>query len=50
MKSRTTAGLVCVAIAMAGTATVTWADSHQYKQSTDIPVSVTTPDEVETSR
>jgi len=50
MKSRTTAGLVCVAIAMAGTATVTWADSHQYKQSTDIPVSVTTPDEVKTSR
>ena len=34
---------------MASTATVTWADSHQYKQSTDIPVSVTTPDKVETS-
>jgi len=49
MKSRTTAGLVCVALAMAGTATVTWADSHEYKQSTDIPVPVTTPDKVKTS-
>lgn len=34
---------------MAGTATVTWADSHQYKQSTDIPVPVTPPDTVKTS-
>ena len=49
MKSKATAGLICAALAMAGTAAVTWADSHKYKQSTDIPVAVTTPDKVKTS-
>jgi hypothetical protein len=49
MKSEATAGLICAALAMAGTAAVTWADSHKYKQSTDIPVAVTTPDKVKTS-
>ena len=49
MKSNATAGLICAALAMAGTAAVTWADSHKYQQTTDIPASITTPDKVKTS-
>ena len=49
MTTRITAAVFCVTVAMLVTTTVTSADSHKYKQTTDIPVSVTTPDKVETS-